>query len=787
MRRQSQYHASLQDLRADQACEFLLTDTNFINWYSAPNSQQLVVLGDTGCGKTVVMGFLVDELSRRNEYQLPQPKICYYYCQDDETGHAIHIFSALTLAILEQLSGLKKTFYEWYKQNQASGNIEPATSLRKLEEFLQKMLETLDRPLFVVIDGLDECDRASRGRLLMLLKSLLQKTSRIKIVLSSRPQEEILEQLKGMAMIDIRPDAKRDGIIVTHTVERQLSYLSKDVKALVIDRTTRLAQGSAIWTKMVVELIEVRGIRALDPMRLLLEAIPLPEQLSKLYVILLTRSTSNDLGNQELARIALKFLAITRRPLSISELAWAVALSTAQQEVTTVAALAKLVDYQRVMSLIQPFVTRIDFSDVRKRQVQLVHQSVKEFIIAELTWNSPRLPSSAISTAIDQASIGQRIETLEVEILNICVRFLLLDEIGNTDLFSEEQVAIEELPQNVDLFGDNMEPVEYDPYCTWEAWEENMIRYDPTERGFGEFFVYASCHWLEHFGAITVENLPCLADIESLCQAGSTRLHNWTKQNCRPDCVIKARFPFDSILYDPLSITALYGSKAMLHDMLQNSDFDTDKFLPQPAIGAADQVLQWGDLDRLRMLFLEDKFSHQLQNLDFFRLILRRWIHSREQRHNWDVVFDLVEHVLNTLVQEQWGNELLCMAASVGCIPMVQRLMIRARHHAELRTELLREVPSTLASMNNLAGVLSSQGSYEEAERIHREALALMESVLGKEHPSTLASMNNLADVLSSQGSYEEAERIHREAWALRERVLGKEHPDTLHSMHRAS
>ena len=40
------------------------------------------------------------------EYQLPQPKICYYYCQDDETGHAVHLFPALTLALLEQLSGL---------------------------------------------------------------------------------------------------------------------------------------------------------------------------------------------------------------------------------------------------------------------------------------------------------------------------------------------------------------------------------------------------------------------------------------------------------------------------------------------------------------------------------------------------------------------------------------------------------------------------------------------------------------------------------------------------------
>ena len=54
--------------------------------------------------------------------------------------------------------------------------------------------------------------------------------------------------------------------------------------------------------------------------------------------------------------------------------------------------------------------------------------------------------------------------------------------------------------------------------------------------------------------------------------------------------------------------------------------------------------------------------------------------------------------------------------------------------------------------------------------------------MLGKEHPDTLTSKNNLAEVLSSQGNYEEAEQIHRQALALRERVLGKEDPDTLTS-----
>ena len=79
-------------------------------------------------------------------------------------------------------------------------------------------------------------------------------------------------------------------------------------------------------------------------------------------------------------------------------------------------------------------------------------------------------------------------------------------------------------------------------------------------------------------------------------------------------------------------------------------------------------------------------------------------------------------------------------------------------HFRKAEKLLGKEHPDTLGSMNNLAEVLSIQGNYEEAERIHRQALALMERVLGKEHPDTLTSMSNLAEVLSRQSNYKEAE-----------------------------
>ncbi|RMJ25106.1 hypothetical protein PHISP_04047, partial [Aspergillus sp. HF37] len=338
LKRQSQHHDELKRLRADQACDFVLRNPNFINWYRASDSQQLLILGQLGCGKSVLMSFLVEQLRQRTEYQIPQPKVCYYYCLDTETGNDTSIVSTLILELLDQLNGLKIPFIEWYKAARTS-TFDPATNFEKLEEFLHKMLGAIDRPIFIVIDALDECDMESRDRLLEVLKSISGRTSNLKIVLSSRSQEEVLEQLDGTTHIDLAPNAERDGIIVDSLVEKKLSHISPDVKALIKENLSDLAQGNAMWTRMVVDLIRIRGVKAKMPMERFLKDLPLPHKLSKLYNDLLSRCTSNDPENLKLASIALKVLAITRRPLSMLELAWAVTLG-ANRHITTVGALA---------------------------------------------------------------------------------------------------------------------------------------------------------------------------------------------------------------------------------------------------------------------------------------------------------------------------------------------------------------------------------------------------------------------------------------------------------------
>eukprot|EP00808_Paulinella_micropora_P021732 g10204.t1 len=88
--------------------------------------------------------------------------------------------------------------------------------------------------------------------------------------------------------------------------------------------------------------------------------------------------------------------------------------------------------------------------------------------------------------------------------------------------------------------------------------------------------------------------------------------------------------------------------------------------------------------------------------------------------------------------------------------------------------------PDTLATVYNLANLLSGQGKLAEAEPLYRRALAGQEEKLGATHPSTLTTVNNLALLLYDQGKLAEAEPLYRRALAGKEEKLGATHPSTL-------
>jgi tetratricopeptide (TPR) repeat protein len=78
--------------------------------------------------------------------------------------------------------------------------------------------------------------------------------------------------------------------------------------------------------------------------------------------------------------------------------------------------------------------------------------------------------------------------------------------------------------------------------------------------------------------------------------------------------------------------------------------------------------------------------------------------------------------------------------------------------------------------------VLKSLGRAEEAEPLHKQALAARRRLLGEDHPDTIKSLDNYAHFLASLGRADEAEPYFNQVLTRRRKVQGEDHPDTIRS-----
>lgn len=86
--------------------------------------------------------------------------------------------------------------------------------------------------------------------------------------------------------------------------------------------------------------------------------------------------------------------------------------------------------------------------------------------------------------------------------------------------------------------------------------------------------------------------------------------------------------------------------------------------------------------------------------------------------------------------------------------------------------------PDVATMLNILALVYRDQNKYKDAANLLNDALAIREKTLGENHPAVAATLNNLAVLYGKRGKYKDAEPLCKRALEIREAVLGKGHPD---------
>ena len=125
--------------------------------------------------------------------------------------------------------------------------------------------------------------------------------------------------------------------------------------------------------------------------------------------------------------------------------------------------------------------------------------------------------------------------------------------------------------------------------------------------------------------------------------------------------------------------------------LLQDYEVGSKEFMIDSVKQTIQQIILYGDISRLCTLFRDPRVGPKVRTLDFFRQTMEAWARSDRDSRQWLGLFGLVFYIFDVLVQEEWGNELLCVAVSMGCLPMVERLFEEAARNPAMRNEHLRD------------------------------------------------------------------------------------------------
>ena len=86
--------------------------------------------------------------------------------------------------------------------------------------------------------------------------------------------------------------------------------------------------------------------------------------------------------------------------------------------------------------------------------------------------------------------------------------------------------------------------------------------------------------------------------------------------------------------------------------------------------------------------------------------------------------------------------------------------------------------PGLALAIHNLAELLYEDGSYDGAEQLYAEALAMRHRLLGDKHPLIAGTLSSLGLVRQARGDLGGAEAMFRQALAIQQQTLGVVHPD---------
>ncbi|TIA16985.1 hypothetical protein D6C80_04215 [Aureobasidium pullulans] len=308
--------------------QWLTRTDQFVQWSVGDNSGVFWCTGKLGSGKTVMTGYIVQEMSAKSSPGTE--KLAYFFCQHDNEAslQATTILKSIIKQCLDQDEKL-------YDANAFAIDalLESPNDLDGLEAFLSKLVSGLSR-IVIILDGIDECSNKEMKTTLKSLRELvLQKTSGLKLYLAGDERitdliASSLDPTHGIntgcleARIDLQALVRQ--LVATKRQDEDLVIGDDHLHQEIVDVLCTASQGMLLW--IMFQLEELCSRKTDESIRTALKN--LPKDLFETYNRLLTRIIEE--GSMDVCKKVFRYMAVAKRPLTSEELGEAISIEPCQ-------------------------------------------------------------------------------------------------------------------------------------------------------------------------------------------------------------------------------------------------------------------------------------------------------------------------------------------------------------------------------------------------------------------------------------------------------------------------
>ena len=305
--------------RLEGSCEWLLDQASLAQWAESTSTRPHILwcTGKPGSGKSVAASYVVSILQEQS-----LPCAYYFFRFRDQVKNSLSLFF-LTLAW--QVAGLVPEYRRrLFKMAEDGLNVQRAApKLLWQKLFTTSLFKTnLNKPLYIVVDGLDESESAAS--LLKLLLELAEAAVPLRLMLVSRATQTIssgVDRLsKKLEVAHVSLDHADHDLRLYVSHEMQSMHADKAFREEITDRILRKADGNFLWVHLVVnEILQCHTEDAVE------EAMSqVPQELEPLYERMDRALAANSKpADRKLGCLVLMWACCSRYPLTLTELAGA--------------------------------------------------------------------------------------------------------------------------------------------------------------------------------------------------------------------------------------------------------------------------------------------------------------------------------------------------------------------------------------------------------------------------------------------------------------------------------